>query len=127
MNQLLAVALGGALGASLRYGVGLWIIPAHPAAWPFATLGINILGSALLGAITVFATETGQLSMAGRLFLTVGVCGGFTTFSTFAYETLDFAVRGLPLRAAGYAIASVVCCVAATFGGGAAGQWLAKG
>jgi CrcB protein len=122
----MAVALGGALGASIRYAIGLWIIPAHPGAWPLATLLINISGSALLGAITVFATETGQLSMAARLFLTIGVCGGFTTFSTFAYETLDFAVRGLPLRAAGYAAASVVCCVTATFGGGAAGQWLAR-
>lgn len=126
MNHLLAVALGGALGATMRYAVGLWIIPAHPSAWPLATLGVNIIGSALLGMITVFATETGQLSTSARLFLTIGLCGGFTTFSTFAYETLDFAVRGLPLRAAGYAIASVVCCVAAVFVGGAAGQWLAR-
>lgn len=127
MNHLLAVALGGALGASLRYAVGLWIIPGHPSAWPMATLLINIVGSALLGAVTVFATETGQLSIAARLFLTVGICGGFTTFSTFAYETLDLAVRGLPLRAAAYAVVSVACCVAATFGGGAVGQWMARG
>lgn len=117
-----AVALGGALGAMLRWGVGSWVVRSHPEAFPWATMGVNILGSALLGGITIWATETGGVSHATRLFLTVGLCGGFTTFSSFAYETADFAAQGLHGRAGLYAVLSVVLCVAAIFLGGAIAQ-----
>lgn len=117
-----AVALGGALGAVLRWGVGSWVVRSHAAAFPWATMGINILGSALLGGITVWATETGGVSPVMRLFLTVGLCGGFTTFSSFAYETADFAAQGLTARAGLYAVLSVGLCVAAVILGGALAQ-----
>lgn len=124
--NLLAVAGGGALGASLRYLIGLWVVRGHLEAWPWATLAVNVLGSAVLGLVTVYATEAGALGQPARLFLTVGLCGGFTTFSTFAYETADFAARGLPGRAALYALLSVMLCVAAIVGGGAVGQLMAR-
>lgn len=117
-----AVALGGALGAVFRWGVGSWVVRSHPEAFPFATMAVNIIGSALLGGITVWATETGGVSHEVRLFLTVGLCGGFTTFSSFAYETADFAVQGLHGRAGLYAVLSVVLCVGAIFLGGAIAQ-----
>ncbi len=121
----LAVAGGGALGALLRWAVGTWVVRGHADAFPWATLAVNIIGSALLGGITVWATETGGFSQATRLFLTVGLCGGFTTFSTFAYETADFAARGLQGRAALYALLSVTLCVGAVIAGGAVGQAVA--
>ncbi|PKL93809.1 MAG: fluoride efflux transporter CrcB [Gemmatimonadetes bacterium HGW-Gemmatimonadetes-1] len=119
-----AVALGGALGAVLRWGVGSWVVRSHIAAFPWATMGVSIIGSALLGGITVWATETGGVSQELRLFLTVGLCGGFTTFSSFAYEAADFAAQGFTGRAGLYAVLSVVLCVAAVFGGGAVAQSL---
>jgi CrcB protein len=124
--NLLAVASGGALGAVLRYLVGVWVTTDNHANWPWATLTVNVLGSALLGAVAVYAVESGNLSTPTRLFLVVGLCGGFTTFSAFAYETADIAVRGMPMRAGVYAIASVVLCVAAVIAGGAVGQLLAR-
>lgn len=124
--NLLAVAGGGALGAVLRYLLGVWVVRDHLAAWPWATLMVNVAGSALLGGVTIYVTETGALSVPARLFLTLGLCGGFTTFSTFAYETADFATRGLGGRAAMYATLSVTLCVAAIFAGGAVGQLLAR-
>jgi CrcB protein len=124
--NLLAVAGGGAIGASLRYLLGLWVVRGHVDAYPWATLAANVLGSAILGGVTIYATEAAALSAPARLFLTVGLCGGFTTFSTFAYETADFAARGLPGRALAYALLSVTLCVAAIAGGGALGQALAR-
>lgn len=124
--NLLAVAGGGALGAALRYLLGVWVVRGHLEAWPWATLLVNVAGSAVLGGVTVYVTETGALSMPTRLFLTVGLCGGFTTFSTFAYETADFAARGFATRATVYALLSVTACVAAVIGGGAIGQLLAR-
>lgn len=124
--NLLAVAAGGAIGASLRYTVGLWVTADHPAQWPGATLLVNVLGSAILGGVAVYAVESGTVSTPMRLFLAVGLCGGFTTFSSFAYETVDMATRGMPLRAAGYAALSVLLCMLAILGGGAVGQLLAR-
>lgn len=124
--NLLAVAGGGALGAALRYLLGIWVVRGHLEAWPWATLLVNVVGSALLGGVTIYVTETGALSVPARLFLTIGLCGGFTTFSTFAYETADFAARGLGGRAALYAVLSVTLCVSAVIGGGAVGQLLAR-
>jgi CrcB protein len=124
--NLLAVASGGALGASLRYLIGIWITTDNHANWPWATLSVNVLGSALLGGVAIYAVESGTVSTSLRLFLAVGLCGGFTTFSSFAYETADVAARGMPLRAGLYAMASVVLCIAAVLGGGAIGQLLAR-
>ncbi|MCA9767586.1 MAG: fluoride efflux transporter CrcB [Gemmatimonadetes bacterium] len=124
MNSL-AVAAGGATGATLRYLVSLWVVRGHADAFPWATLFVNLVGSFLLGAVVVYATETSAFSQPLRLFLTVGLCGGFTTMSSFAYETLDFAARGLAGRALLYALASLVLSVLAVFAGGALAQWLA--
>lgn len=113
MTNALAVGLGGAVGAVLRYGVGTWLPRTDPTAWPLATLGVNVLGSALLGFVAAQAEQGTAWSDPMRLFLTVGVCGGFTTFSSFAYETTELAARGQLGRSAAYAAVSVALCVLA--------------
>lgn len=124
MNAL-AVALGGGIGALLRYAVSLWMVRSHPEGWPWATLIANILGSAILGGVAFYTIEQGALSQSTRLFLMVGLCGGFTTMSTFAFETLEYARMGFVGKAAAYALLSVTLSVAAVFAGGAFARWVA--
>jgi len=92
----LAIAIGGALGALARHGASEWLPWWSPS---LSTVGINLAGSLLLGLLVGWLPVT-RAPLALRLGLTVGFCGGFTTFSTFAYETLALAQLGpawLPL------------------------------
>lgn len=82
------VALGGALGASTRYLLGLWIQNRVGPDFPWGTFVINVTGSFLIG-IVLGLVNAGTLSAEARLFLAVGVLGGYTTFSSFSYETLE--------------------------------------
>lgn len=86
MNTLL-VAAGGAVGAALRYLLGGWASSRLGADFPWGTLLANISGCLLIGVVLGFV-ERGALPVEARLFLAVGVLGGYTTFSTFGYETL---------------------------------------
>ena len=116
----IAVGAGGFVGAVLRYLMGL--IPfLHKGSLPYHTLLINVLGAILIGMIVKTADSTELLSPAAVLFLKVGVCGGFTTFSTFSLESLDLLQSGRPAAFAVYALASVALCVAGVLGG----KWLA--
>lgn len=81
------VALGGAIGSVARYLLGAFIQNRVSIALPVGTLVINVTGSLLLGFFVALGLETSALSPEMRLFLTTGLCGGFTTFSTFSYET----------------------------------------
>lgn len=94
VRELLAVAAGGALGAGLRYGVGLWSSRLY-SGFPWHTMLVNVLGSFLIGVLMAFAVDKGAVSGEWRLFLGTGVLGGFTTFSTLAYETIAMAQDGL--------------------------------
>lgn len=115
MMGLLCVGAGGALGAIGRYGLGL--IPLAPEL-PLMTLLINFLGSVAIGAIVEAAElASGALPREAVLFLKVGLCGGFTTFSTFSLETLDLIEGGNYAIAGAYALASVVLCVAGVLAG----------
>lgn len=82
------VMAGAAFGGLLRYLVADFVQRNAKIIFPFGTLSVNIIGSFLLGLIIFFLGEREIISVQMRLFLTVGVCGGFTTFSTFSYETL---------------------------------------
>lgn len=115
MMGLLCVGAGGALGAMGRYGLGL--VPLAPG-MALMTLLINFLGSVAIGAI-VEASElaAGALPREAVLFLKVGLCGGFTTFSTFSLETLELIEGGQYAIAGAYALASVVLCVAGVLAG----------
>lgn len=93
MIRVLLVALGGALGASTRYLLGMWIQTRVGPDFPWGTFVINVTGSFLIG-IVLGLVNAGTLSAEARLFLAVGVLGGYTTFSTFSYETLELLADG---------------------------------
>lgn len=99
------VGTGGAIGAVLRYLVGLYL-PSER--FPFATLAVNALGSFALGLLT-FAGTSGDLS----LLLGLGVCGSFTTYSSFSVETVRLWETGSPLRAGIYAAGTFLACLLA--------------
>ncbi len=107
MERYLLVALGGALGSALRYGLGAWVQGHLGPGFPWSTLLVNALGSFLIGAVVRLSLE-GALSGEARLFLAVGVLGGFTTFSSLSYETLALLQDGEPLKALTYALGSLV-------------------
>ncbi|MBU6235491.1 MAG: fluoride efflux transporter CrcB [Alphaproteobacteria bacterium] len=101
MMNLLAVISGGALGSALRYGVGIFAPKLLGNAFPFATLIVNVLGCFLIGATIATFEARGPLDQTLRLFLTVGLLGGFTTFSAFSIDVLMLYDRK-PLLAAVY-------------------------
>lgn len=91
--RVVLVAVGGALGAVCRFVVGTWIAERVSPDFPWSTFLINVTGSFLIGVVFGLVTE-GLLSTEARLFLAVGVLGGYTTFSTFSYETLELLLDG---------------------------------
>lgn len=111
------VGAGGALGSVARYMLTYAIQWQRPTAFPYATLAINTSGSLLLGFLLSYWIASTTLSAELRLFLTVGFCGGFTTFSAFAYETADLIESANYRAATAYVIMSVVLSIAATFTG----------
>ena len=117
MTRLLLVALGGALGASARYGLGLAAMRLAPnAAWPWATFTVNVLGGLVMGLLAGWlALKGGAEHEAIRLFAAVGVLGGFTTFSAFSLEAALLIERRQWLVAGGYVAASAVLSIAALF------------
>ncbi|MBE7188885.1 CrcB family protein [Jatrophihabitans endophyticus] len=109
---LAVIAAGGALGAEARYGLSTaW--PHGNAAWPWATVLTNLVGSFLLGVLMITVERRSPHHLV-RPFLGVGVLGGFTTFSTFALDLHHLLDAGRPLVGLGYAAASLFGCVAAT-------------
>lgn len=119
----LAVGAGGFLGAVCRYLMGF--MPAggaSAAGFPLVTFAVNALGALAIGLVAATFAKNVSLSPQLLLFLKVGVCGGFTTFSTFSLETLQLLEQGQWATAALYAAASVVTCLAAC----ALGLWLAR-
>lgn len=101
------VGLGGALGAILRYSISLLPLKSS---FPFLTLITNVIGAFVIG-IVVGLFEKHYLSSNINLFLKTGVCGGFTTFSTFSLETLTLLENGMPSIAMIYAFVSIIGCV----------------
>ncbi len=108
MNPYLLVGLGGALGAMARYGIGT-AVPAPANGFPLATALINIAGSLAMGVlIGVLAKTTPQYQNEIRLFVAVGIFGGFTTFSSFSLDAITLIERGDFLLATAYIVGSVV-------------------
>lgn len=112
--NILAVGAGGFLGAVLRFLIGC--IPLHEGfQFPIKTFFINIIGCAAIGVITVLAAKNQNLSYPAILFLKVGLCGGFTTFSTFALESANLIRAGHGGVALLYMILSFIIGVLAIF------------
>jgi CrcB protein len=118
---LVFIALGGAVGAVARYGIGGWIHGLVGSSFPWGTFAVNLVGSFALG----FAIRTLHASTVAsefRGFLTIGLFGAFTTFSTFSYEAVTLLQDGEWERASAYLFGSVAAGVAAVI----AGLWLAS-
>jgi fluoride exporter len=119
-----AVAVGAAAGGVSRYYLGGLIQQRAGPDFPLGTLVINITGSFLLGFIVRYALQTEMISPTMRALLTTGFCGGYTTFSTFSYETALMIEDGEYGRVALYVGASVAIALAGTFLGFAAANRL---
>jgi len=112
---LVSVALGGALGSLARYAAGIYAGRWLGTAFPWGTLVINISGSFLIGAFAEAFALRWDTAQATRVFLVVGICGGYTTFSTFSLDVVTLLGRGEIVAAAAYAAASVVLSVLALY------------
>lgn len=121
MKQLLLVFVGGGFGSVLRFIIGKHFNDSSSGI-PYGTFIANILGSLLIGVILGMALKSDTLSQNQTLFLATGFCGGFTTFSTFAYENHVFLKSGDFMSFAIYTIASFVIGFLAVF----AGMYLVK-
>lgn len=113
--SFLAVALGGALGATARYGLSGWLHAATGIVFPIGTLAVNVAGSFVIGLVLHAATDRYTLPPEARLFLTTGLCGGLTTFSTFSYETFSLLEEQQWLAAGGNTLLNVALCLGATY------------
>ena len=124
MNRLAWVCLGSALGGGTRYLVSLAALRLLGPSFPYGTLTVNLLGSYLIGLIMHVSLETSAIPPIARIFLTTGVMGGLTTYSTFNYETLQLASEGDWPLAIGNIAATVLGCLAAGVVGVATGRVL---
>ncbi|MCH3882866.1 MULTISPECIES: fluoride efflux transporter CrcB [Tenacibaculum] len=116
MKQLFLVFIGGGFGSVLRFIIGKWLNNSENGI-PYGTFAANILGSLLIGIILGLAAKNNTLTENSTLLLATGFCGGFTTFSTFAYENHVFLKSGDFTSFAFYTIASFVVGFLAVFAG----------
>ncbi len=124
MKQILAIALGGSLGALLRYGVANGVHSVLGRGFPYGTLVVNVSGSLLMGLLYVLLVERLALSPEWRAALLIGVLGAFTTFSSFSLETFALFEEGARMKALVNVILSVSLCLAAVWLGVLAGRRL---
>ncbi len=117
MKTFWAIAIGAAVGGVSRYYLSAAVQHRMGSTFPWGTLVINVTGSLVLGFIMRYAISTPALSVEMRALLTTGFCGGYTTFSTYSYETATLIEDGQLGRAGSYALASVVLALAGTIGG----------
>ena len=94
MLDFLAISLGAIAGANLRYWMSRYAVRLLGPVFPYGTLAINVLGSFILGFFLVWTTERTIVDPRWRLLIAVGFCGGFTTFSSYAYETMTYFEQG---------------------------------
>lgn len=116
MKNLILVFIGGGFGSVLRFLIGKWLNNSESGI-PYGTFLANILGSLFIGIILGYAAKNNTLDQSQTLLLATGFCGGFTTFSTFAYENHVFLKSGDFTSFALYTIASFVVGFLAIFGG----------
>lgn len=124
MIRFLWICLGGAIGTGARYLVSGWALRRFGTSFPYGTLAVNLTGSFLIGAIMHAALTTALLPPAVRLVLVVGILGGFTTYSSFNYETLHYFLEGAWLLGFLNIVIMVAACLAAGAAGLASARWV---
>ena len=124
MNEALLVGIGGFLGANARFLVSSWLARNLDPALPWGTLTVNITGSFIIGAFLVWTTERFIGNPDLRLMLAVGFCGAYTTFSSYAFETMRLFEQGHWLDAAGNFLLNNILALAAVFAGMSLVRWL---
>ena len=128
-KTLLLIFLGGGTGSLLRYAVQLMTDQhqrfSSPTLFPWPTFCVNLLGSFLIGLFYAWASRF-NLSIETRLLLTTGLCGGFTTFSTFSYESMNLLRQGYYMIFIAYISASISLGIVATLAGGWVGKYKRK-
>jgi len=124
MERFLWICLGGAIGTGARYLISGWLLALLGPAFPYGTLAVNVLGSFGLGGVMHIGLTTEWMNPTVRLALTVGVAGGFTTFSTFSYETTRLLNDGAWSIALINVVVTLVVCLAATILGLNVARWV---
>ena len=123
LTPILVVGAGGALGSVLRYLLSL-LAQRASVTFPHGTLWANLLGCLVIGMVTTLATSTSSLTPAQRLFLATGICGGFTTMSSFIYELAQFVRDREFFYAGAYFAITLVGCMALFWVGAWLVQWV---
>lgn len=124
MRQIIAIAIGGASGALLRYWTSMGIHDALGREFPYGTLTVNVSGSLLAGLLTMVLLERFEVAAEWRMGLIVGVLGAFTTFSAFSVETVDLLNAGAVSKALLNIVLNVLLCLVATWFGMLLGRQL---
>ncbi len=124
MSMIFSIAAGGAIGALGRHWIAGGIQSSLGLSFPFGTLAVNVIGCAVMGSLVVSMAQFWSPTQEVRAFLTVGMLGALTTFSTFSMEVVLLTERGELLQAGLYVIASVILSVGAVFASMAAMRWI---
>jgi len=115
LQSYILVFAGGGIGAALRYWLSGVVHERLGSAFPYGTLAVNILGCFVIGIVMASMQERFLAHPSLRVFLTIGILGGFTTFSSFSYETIAMLKDGEFFYSSVNILASLVCCIAGTW------------
>jgi CrcB protein len=117
MNQVLAIAAGGAVGSVLRFWMSTWVHSFAGRSFPYGTLTVNVLGCLAMGFLFVLFVDRLSDNTVLRAGILIGVLGGFTTFSSFSIETLNLIEQGAWLKAVVNMTGSLLLCIGASWVG----------
>lgn len=116
MTNILLVGLGGAIGSILRYIISKILNEQVSSSFSWGTFAVNIIGCFIIGAVTSYAQKHG-ISSETKLLLTTGLCGGFTTFSTFSLENIQLIDTNQNPSSLIYIVSTLFCCLLTTYCG----------
>ncbi|MDQ6815138.1 MAG: fluoride efflux transporter CrcB [Bacteroidota bacterium] len=123
--NIILIAIGGALGSVLRYLTSLYVSRQFTVfSFPYGTFTVNVIGCFIIGVLYGLSERSQWLSQPGRLLLITGFCGGFTTFSAFAYENAKMLQQTHYAAFAVYTVLSCTLCIAMVFAGLSVTKWL---
>lgn len=117
MQPVLWISLGAILGANARYFLSRWVTRGFPAAFPYSTLVINVTGSLLLGFFLIWTSERVLADPKWRFLIAIGFCGAYTTFSSYAFESMYLFEQGQWWLFAANILANNLLCLSACLGG----------